>query len=254
MIRRLDSTLAKAPRSTRDRNARYRLLILPALLAIGAAPAPAERRFMLTDFDRVRLEGPYVVEIATGKPTGAIVTGDSRAIRQVALRVDGGTLVIAPGTEGWDGWREEAGGGLLIRVGARTVRTVRINGGGQLSIDRVAGTRVDLSLAGSGQLKVGTVAAEQLLASLAGAGTLTLAGGTARTARFVTQGAGAVDAAAMSVGDLTVQSQSSGDSRFTARLTASVSALGTGAVRVAGNAVCRLSGPGPMSCATTVER
>lgn len=248
MTKRLEH-LPDDRRATVARTARYRLLILPALLAIGAAPAPAERRFMLTEFDRVRLDGPYVVEIATGKPTGAIVTGDSRATGQISLRVDGGMLVIAPGTQGWDGWRDERGGGLVVRVGARTVRAVRVNGGGQLSIDRVAGTRVELGLTGSGQLKVGTVAADQLVATLAGAGTLTLAGGTARTGRFLTQGAGAVEAEAVSIGDLIVHSQSSGDSRFNARLTAAVSALGTGAVRVAGNAVCRLSGPGPMSCA-----
>lgn len=225
-----------------------RLLLLPlAAFILGAAPA--ERRFMLTDFDRVRVSGPFAVEIVTGGPPGASVSGDPRATERVTLRVDGSLLVIAPSTQGWDGWRDGREGQIVVRVSGRQLRGARVNGGGRLTIDRLSGQRIELGLAGSGQIDVGGVNGDQLVATLTGTGSIRLAGGKLRSARFISQGAGSIDAAGASVADLNVQSQSSGDSRFTASLTASVSALGTGAVRVEGNAVCRLSGSGPMSCA-----
>ena len=229
---------------------RRRLILLPlVLIAIGAAPAPAERRFMLTDFDRVRLSGPFTVEITTGGPPGATVSGDGRAAERIDLRVDGGLLVIAASTQGWDGWRDGREGQMVIKVSSRQMRGARVNGGGRLAIDRVSGQRIELGLAGSGQIDIGSVSGDQMVATLTGTGSIRLAGGAVRSARFISQGAGSIDAAGTSIADLNVQSQSSGDSRFTASLTATVAALGTGAVRVEGNAVCRLSGPGPMSCA-----
>lgn len=230
---------------------RTRLSLLPlALLAIGASPAPAERSFMLTDFTAVRLSGPFRVEIATGGSPGAVVSGDARASDRVNLRVDGGMLVIAPSTQGYDGWRDDRDGQLVIRVSGRELRAARVNGGGTLAIDRMRGQRIDLALTGSGRIEVGSVAGDQLAATLTGTGAIAVNGGGTRSARFMSQGAGAIDAAGASFADLSVQSQSSGDSRFTASLTANIAALGTGAVHVAGNAVCRLNGPGPMTCAS----
>ncbi len=60
---------------------RCRLIFAPLLLIATSAAAPQlrERSFMLTDFDRVRLDGPFRVEIVTGLPSGVVVTGDGRA-------------------------------------------------------------------------------------------------------------------------------------------------------------------------------
>jgi hypothetical protein len=232
-----------------------RLLILPlCLFATAAGQAPSERRFMLTDFERIRVDGPFRVEVTTGLPAGASVSGDSRASGRVDLRVDGGILVVAPSSSGWDGWKESGGEQLVIRVKARALHGARVNGGGALTVDRMAGARIDLGVNGSGRLTVGSVSGDQLVATLSGSGTLTLSGGSVQRARFLTAGAGSVDAAGASASELVVQSQSSGDSRYHARLTAGVASLGSGTVRVEGPAVCRLSGTGPSSCAGKMER
>lgn len=234
---------------------RCRLIFAPLLLIATSAAAPQlrERSFMLTDFDRVRLDGPFAVEVTTGRPTGAVVAGDGRAADRVNLRVDGGTLVIGMSTMGWDSWRDDERGAIAIRVNARQLRGARINGGGRLRIDRAASQRIDLGVNGSGELVIADIAADQLVATLTGTGSIRLPAGTARTARFFTQGAGSINAG-LRADDLTVQSQSAGDSRFSARLTASVNSLGSGAVRVEGPAVCRLSGTGPASCAGKTTR
>lgn len=230
---------------------RIALLIPLALLTIGFAPAPEERRVLLTGFDRIRVDGPFKVQVVAGPPS-ATVTGDRRAIDRVSISNQGGVLVVGVSTATWEGWRDKEGA-ATITVFVPRLRAANINGGGQLDIANVAGQRVDLGVNGAGSLTVRNVAADQLVTTLTGTGIIRVDGGTARTARFMSYGAGSVDASGLSVSDLTVHSQSAGDSRFTARFTASVSTLGTGAVRVEGNAACRLTGPGPASCAGKVE-
>lgn len=231
-----------------------RILLIPlALFAAGAAtPPPEERRVLLTGFDRIRVDGPFDVRVTPGPPA-ATVAGDRRAVERVSVRNQGGVLVIGVSTRTWEGWREGEGA-ASVTVAVPRLRAANINGGARLEIDRIEGQRVDLGVNGAGSLTVRNLAADQLVATLTGTGLVRLGAGGVRTARFMTYGAGSIDAAGLAVNDLTVHSQSAGDSRFTARFTAAVSALGTGAVRVEGNAACRLSGPGPASCGGTRER
>lgn len=230
-----------------------RILLIPlVLLAAGAAPAAEERRVLLTGFDRIRVDGPFAVHVVAGSP-GATISGDRRAIERVSVRNQGGVLVVSRGTqtsEGWSGSEAMA----TVTVAVPRLRTANINGGGKLEIDRIEGQRVELGINGAGSLRVAQLAADQLVTTLTGTGLIELGAGTARTARFMNYGAGSIDAAGLAVNDLTVHSQSAGDGNFTARFTASLSVLGTGAVRVAGNAACKIAGPGPASCVKTGRR
>lgn len=230
---------------------RNALLIPLALLAAGAS-APDERRVMLTGFDRIRIDGPFDVRVVAGSPS-ATVAGDRRAIERVSIRNQGDTLVVGVSTATWDGWREKEGQ-AAITVAVPRLRAAHINGGGRLEVAAMAGQRIDLGINGAGSLTVRNLNADQLAATLTGTGLLRLDGGTVRSARFTSYGAGSIEAAGVGVNDLTVHSQSAGNSRFTARFTATVSTLGTGSVRVEGNAACRLAGPGPASCAGKSER
>ena len=230
---------------------RWALLIPLALLTAGAAPAPEERRIMLTGFDRIRVDGPFEVRVVAGPPS-ATVSGDRRAIERVNIRNQGDVLVVGVSTATWDGWRDKEGV-AAITIAVPRLRAASINGGGKLEIGDISGQRVDLGVNGAGSLTVRNLAADQLATTLTGTGIVRLDAGTVRTARFTSYGAGSIEAAGVAVYDLTVHSQSAGNSRFTARFTASVSTLGTGSVRVEGNAACRLAGPGPASCAGKSE-
>lgn len=230
---------------------RIALLIPIALFATGFAPAPEERRVLLTGFERIRVDGPFRVQVVAGPPA-ATVAGDRRAIDRVSITNQGGVLIVGVSTATWEGWRDKEGA-AAITVSVPRLRAANINGGGTLDIAAIAGQRVDLGINGAGSLTVRSVTADQLVTTLTGTGIVRIDGGTARTARFMSYGAGSIDATGLSVSDLIVHSQSAGDSRFTARFTASISTLGTGSVRVEGNAACRLTGPGPASCAGKVE-
>lgn len=234
-----------------------RMLVIPALfLAAAAAPVPQAAEsttVMLTGFERLRVDGPFRVKLIDGQPPRATITGDRRAIDRISVRNMGGQLVIGPRNQSFEGWSEQSGP-VTITVGARGLRGVNINGGGSVEVDRMTGQRVDLGVNGAGSLTIARLDTDQLAVTLTGTGAVRINGGTTRTARFGSYGAGSIDAAGMSINDLTVQAQSAGDSRFTARYTAQIASLGTGSVRVTGSAACTLSGPGPASCSGKTER
>ncbi len=218
------------------------------LVAVTATPALAdERRFMLSGFERIRVEGPFEVEVTTGTSASAVASGDARALDSVNIRVDGRTLVVAPGVNGWGGYPGTARGVARVRVSTPVLRGVVVIGGATVKIDRMAGQRVDVALSGSGSLSVATIAADRLDAALIGTGSVTLAG-SALQARFQSNGAGAFAADALLARALTVNSQSAGDSRFSARDTATISATGRGAVRVSGSPSCIVNGTAPVEC------
>ncbi|MEI9850479.1 MAG: DUF2807 domain-containing protein [Sphingomonas sp.] len=77
-------------------------LLLPLLLLAGAARPADERVFMVTGFDRVRVDGPFDVEIRAGLSPRASATGDTRALARLSVRVEGGTLIVGTGSRGWD--------------------------------------------------------------------------------------------------------------------------------------------------------
>lgn len=224
------------------------LLLAPILLTIGAA-APDERGFMLSEFDRIRVDGPFDVRVITTGPSGGKATGSRRAIDRVRLRVDGMTLVVTTDTRGYEGYGRETGGPATVTVRGQRLRAAFVNGGGSLTIEAMRAQRIDLGVNGSGRLDVRGIETDQLNASLTGTGTIA-ASGRALRARFASNGAGGIDATGLAVNDLTIVSQSAGNGSFSARNTADVTALGIGSVTVTGNATCRTRGPGPIRCGT----
>jgi len=220
---------------------------LLALLAIPTAAHADERKYMLSGFDRVRVEGSFDVVVTSGVSPGAIATGETRSLDLVNVRVEGRTLVVSPGVNAWGGYPGTPKPLPRIAVRATMLRSAAVIGGGRLTIDRMAGQRVDLSLSGAGSLVVGRAQADRLDATLIGTGSLTV-GGSALRARFQSNGAGTIDAAALDARALTVNAQGSGDASFAARETAEIIAEGQGAVRVAGSPACTVRGSAAVIC------
>lgn len=226
---------------------------LPALIALtaavsGAVPAAAdERRVMVTSFDRVRVEGPFTVEVRTGPTPGAIATGDARALDAVEIRLEDRTLVVRGSPNGWGGWPGERTAAPVVAITTPRLVTVSVQGAGTLRAEAMAGQEVSIGLTGSGRIEVARIDADRLEAILAGAGALRLAG-SARTARMLNNGVGSIEADGLAVRDLTLQSESAGESRATATRTAAVTATGIGSVTVTGGGACTKSGPAPIVC------
>lgn len=221
--------------------------LAPLLLLVSAAPPADEKRFVVTSFDRVRVDGPFVVEIVPGSP-GARASGDARALDHVAVRVDGGTLIVNTGTIGWALRAVEAPGTVRVTISVPALTGLAIRGGAQVEVAEMRGGRVDLGLNGAGSIVVKAVRADDLFVTLTGTGAITLAG-TAARARVQSFGQGSVDAEALTAGDAVLRGESSGDVRMRVRYNAQISSRGTGMVSALGQPACKVTGSGPVECA-----
>lgn len=231
---------------------RAALATLPLLAC--ATPAQAdERRYMLTDFDTVRIEGPYEVTIAAGSAPTAIATGAGRSFDTVAVRVESRTLVVSAGQEAWGGYPGTRTAAPRIAVTVPALRSASVQGGARLAVDRMTGQTVTLQLLGAGSIAVQAAKADMLSAGIVGSGAITI-GGTARRARFAANGAGSIDASAATIDALTVDWQSVGAAKASVRYTAEIYARGQGPVEILGKAACKISGVGPVSCGNVEKR
>lgn len=226
-----------------------RLLLLPLLLAATAADAQVARTEMLAGFNRVRVDGPFAVTVTQGARARATVSGARLATEKVAVRVENETLIVSANVSGWGGWTGEERPATIAVETPPGLRGVSVRGGGTVAVNRIRGPRVDLAVAGSGTLTVAGAEADLLYATLTGAGRLEVAG-TAKQARFMAIGTGAVEAGGLAVDDLQVNQDSLGDGNYAARRTATVSSTGMGGITIAGDAACRVTVQrgGPVAC------
>lgn len=204
---------------------------------------------MLSGFERVRVEGTFDVVVTSGPTPSAKAIGDGRALDTVNLRVEGRTLVVSRGVNGWGGYPGDPVAKPVIRIVAPVLRGALLNGNGRMTIEWMSGQRVDLSLTGAGSMTVASAEADRLEAQVIGTGVLTVAG-KALTARFITSGAGSIAAEGLLARALTVNQQGSGDGSFAARDTAAIFADGQGIVRVAGSPACTVRGGANVTCGT----
>ncbi|MES2443052.1 MAG: DUF2807 domain-containing protein [Pseudomonadota bacterium] len=229
-----------------------RWLALVLLLALTASAAPQEKRYLVSGFERVRIDGPYEVEIVRG-PFSARAEGDARALEQLDVHVDGTILVVGAGARGWELRAGESVATPRIMLSTPVLRAVLVNGGARVRVTEMRSARVDLALNGPGAITVGALDADDLNTTITGAGAMTIAG-NARRVRVRSNGAGGFDGTGLTAGDATLVSESSGPMRIGVRYTARVIALGIGTVHLDGKPECTISGNGPVECAGKVIR
>jgi hypothetical protein len=233
-----------------------RILIAMAVLAAAApcalVPAKAaERNFMVVDFDKVRVDGPFRVELVTGGPSLAIATGPQAALDRVSMEVQGTTLHIRPNRSAWGGNMRDATGPIAIRIATRTLRSATVTGGGALGIKGAKNLRIDLILTGSGRIDVAGVDADLLAITLIGSGKIGLAG-KARQVRASVEGTGDLDGAGLRADDVDIGANTAGMIAITAVRTAKVRSGGSGEVAISGSPACTITGlaAGNVRCGT----
>lgn len=221
---------------------------LPVLLLLaaagGAAPAKAaNRNFGVSGFDRVRVEGPYRVTLATGVAPFARASGPAAALDGVVIEVEGRTLVVRSGRAAASGFARESRGPVEIAIGTHELVAAWLNGAGSLGIDRVRGMMFDLSVQGSGAVSIDAIAVDRMKVALGGSGGARL-GGSALTLTAVVRGIATLDAGALGVKDLVLGAEGPATVRLTVSGTAKVDARGTASVTLAGAPRCetRLAG------------
>lgn len=227
------------------------LHIFGGALLVSLAPplAAAERGYSVSDFERIRVSGPYRVEVVTDRSTIVKARGSTQALDRVIIDVQGRTLLIRPNRTSWAGGQATDTPPALIFVRAPALREASIAGSGTLSLSGLKGLRVVLGVEGSGTLTANGVAADRLEIGVIGTGRLVTTG-TARQATVTSRGAAAIDAGRLSVDDLTITWESAGDGQFAARRTAKATSVGAGNVVIGGQAACTVNalGSGTVAC------
>lgn len=228
-----------------------------ALAAAFAAPAmAAERSYSVTDFDRVVVEGPFNVTLATGRPSSATASGTPQALERVSVEVTGRTLRIRPNRTLSGGSSSGAAAGpVALVLGTRELRSATVNGPANLTIDRAAGLRIELSLEGTGRIAVPQVAADSLVVGVIGSGRVQLAG-TARELRASIHGWADLDASALTAQGANLITDSAGRIAVTVAREAAVTSNGIGEVEILGAASCTVRGlsAGSVRCGRSDQR
>jgi hypothetical protein len=224
-----------------------RIFALAAALCAAAAPAAgATRNFGITDFQKVRVDGPFAVTLTTGVAPFARATGSTAALDRVAIDVRGNTLVVHSNLDSWGGYPGQNVGPVTVELGTHDLSAAWLNGSGTLAIDRVKGLGFDLSVQGSGAGQIGQVAVDQLNVSVVGTASARLAGQAAKMTAVV-RGISGLDAAALSTRDATLGADGATTISATVSNSVTVDANGPATVRLSGRPSCTLRVSGSAS-------
>ncbi|MCF2514735.1 DUF2807 domain-containing protein [Sphingomonas sp. G124] len=224
---------------------RMPILALLALASLPAAATPpnSQRNYSITDFDRIRLDGPYQVELRTNVSPYGRAIGPAASLDGVSIGVEGRTLVVRAGSGSWGGYPGQAQGPVTIEVGTHDLSTAWINGSGGLHIDRVKGLSFDLAIQGAGSAKIDNADADNVKVGISGAGSARL-GGNSKKLTAIVRGTSALEADGLTVKDAVIGAEGPATIRVTATETAKIDALGPSSVTISGKPACTVNAKG----------
>lgn len=226
-----------------------RILPLFFVTFLAMPAAAAERRYTVTDFDRIQVDGPFRVTLTTGKGASAIASGDPQALERVSVEVQARVLKIRPNRSGWGGYPSHDAGPVSLTVTTPALRAATLIGSGQLAIDNAKAMKFDTALSGSGRIEIRTLEADNAYLGLVGGGTLTL-GGRAKTVRATISGSGNLEAADLISEDAEISAETSGNISLAVGRAARINSSGAGDIVITGTPACTVAnrGAGTVTC------
>lgn len=213
---------------------RAALAFLLPFLALAAPADAAERRFTVPSFEKVRIDGPYDVTLATNVSPYAKAKGDWAAIDRLVMSVEGNTLVIRPPAGAPPPLNS---GTLKILVGTPGLRAATLNGAGRLTIDRVRSLAFDVVAVGAGSVDIGMVEVDQLTVGLSGVASGRFSG-KAKSVNALVKGTSSLDASGLKVNDIKLGAEGAAVARIHAANSAKIQAAGSVTIAVAGKPAC----------------
>lgn len=225
-----------------DRLPLLALIALASLPAVAAAPT-TKRNFAVTGFDRVRIDGPYQVQLRTNVAPYARASGTAASIDGLSVQVQGRTLVVRSGSGGWGGYPGEGRGPVTIEIGTHELAAAYINGAGSLDIDKVRGLSFSVDINGPGMARIEAADVDQLKVGITGAGTARLAG-RAKSLTAIVRGTSSFEADGLQATDAVIGAEGPSIVRVAVRNSAKVDATGLASVTLAGNPACTVKAQG----------
>ena len=236
---------------------------LPGLLAAGlaltggTAPAApprttpaANRTYIVTDFDSVRVEAPIAVAVQSGRGVTARGEGDRDMLERVDLNVSGRILTVRLKPSPFEGRRGDNEGMIRLFLTTPSLRRAHLAGSGALAVSGMKALNGEILATGSGALSAAGVNADTLTVAQQGSGTLTIAG-KAGKATVQLSGSGSIDTGGLTAPDVEVTAEGAGSVKALATRAAKVTAIGAASVTIDGHPACtvRHAGSGTVTCA-----
>ena len=222
---------------------------LPALLIGISLCAPAEaatRNFGITDFTRIRVDGPFRVQLSTGVAPFASASGSPAALDRISVEMQGSTLVVHPNQGSWGGYPGADVGPIEIKVGTHDLTAASINGAGTLAIDRVRGLKFDLSVQGSGAAGINQADVDQLSIGIAGTAGAVVAGRAGKMTAIV-RGISSLDSAGLVTRDATIGAEGAATVKASVTNAVTVDGSGPATITLSGGPACTLRVSGSAS-------
>lgn len=223
--------------------------LFPLVLLVAAPTLAAERSLSVTDFDKLRVDGSFVVDVVRGRPTSVVVTGTPAAIDAVLASVQGTTLAIRRVRTASSSTATRPPEPARLRVTTPALLNIWISGPATVTVDRMQSLRAGASLEGAGSLTIAALAADRFDLAMLGSGRVTL-GGTVAKFGAVIRGSGNVDAAALTAADAKLASETAGTITLGVKRSADITATGAGSITIVGKPACtvRNTGTGDVTC------
>jgi hypothetical protein len=218
-------------------------LLALASLPVGAATPAIQRNISVNSFDRIRIDGPYRVDLRTNVAPYARASGTPVSLDDVSIKVEGRTLVIRSSGGGWGGYPGEGRGPVTIEVGTHDLSAAYINGAGALTVDRVKGLGFEMSIQGSGIATVGEVDVDQMKVGVSGAGTIRMAGRVGKLSTNV-RGTSTFEGDRLQVKDAVIGAEGPSTVRAHVTNSAKVDANGLASVTLTGEPACTVNAKG----------
>lgn len=233
-----------------DPAAIWRRICLTLMIAPIVPAHAAERGFSVTDFDRIRVEGPFRVAVETGKSSTAHASGDREALDRVTIQTEGRTLILRADRQNWGGSPgKKPISSATIRLTTRSLRAITLIGGPQLSVAPLKGDRLVATVEGSGQFDLAGVDVDRFDLLTVGSGT-TKVSGKAKIMNIVARGSARIEGAAMVAHELTLATESADSIILGAGRSATVRSSGAGETTILGTPACAVTenGAGRVFC------
>lgn len=215
------------------------LVVAIATFALASPASAATRNFGISSFEKVRIDGPYKVTLATGVAPFARASGSAAALDRVAIEVRGNTLIIHNSLASWGGYPSANSGPVEISLGTHDLSSVWLNGSGTIAIDKAKGLSFDLSVQGSGRGTIGRVDVDQLNLNLGGTASAQLAGQAAKMTAVV-RGLSTLDAAALRTKDAVLGAEGATTVTADVRNAIKIDGSGPATVTLSGKPACTL--------------
>lgn len=225
-----------------------RFLILSAFLFAASAQA-SERRYALSDFDKIQVIGSQRVIVTTARATQVQANGPREAIDALSVEVQDRVLTIQTINNATSAKPVTVSGSATVLITLPLLSEVRLRGAATINIAEMRGLEASISLIGSGTITVARIGVDRLSARLSGSGALTLTGKSKSVIANI-KGSGNLMAGSLIAADLKLTAASSGQIVAAAQRSANVVSNGAGNIEIVGKPSCTIqnSGAGTITC------